>query len=328
MRSQSPRRLHRPTAVGLVVGWLAVLVAVAPVSAALPGFRWPVQSLGNRGVDVRAIQSLLRGHEIAVVYDGIFGAGTRQAVLTFQGAQSLPATGIVDAATWDRLVGTVGPGAAREPVLTLQRLLNEKRGAGLTVGGTWNAATAAAVRAFERHVGLPVDGLADRTVWRYLVAHYDLPRFWTGGLCDYSVGVANANWGTGSAIGQVEAAAARMVAMGHGRVAMGNGSLEHGGDIRGHQTHEVGLDVDLRPMRDRRDQCRWGTNYRLASYNRTATRNLVKAIRATAPGHVKLIYFNDPKLIAEGWTTRFPGHDDHLHVRYCEAGHAKAEYRC
>ncbi len=40
-----------------------------------------------------------------------------------------------------------------------------------------------------------------------------------------------------------------------------------------------------------------------------------------APGHVKLIYFNDPVLIKEGLTTHYLGHDDHLHVRYCEAAH-------
>ena len=33
---------------------------------------------------------------------------------------------------------------------------------------------------------------------------------------------------------------------------------------------------------------------------------------------MKLIYFNDPVLISEGLTTWYTGHDDHLHVRYCE----------
>lgn len=308
---------------------LAVLVATAPgARAALSGFGWPVQSLGNRGADVAAIQSLLRGHGVTVVYDGIFSLDTRSAVTAFQAARGLPETGIVDAATWERLVTPVGPGAAREPVLTLQRQLNEKRAAGLAATGSWNTATDAAVRAFERHVGLPVDGVADRTVWRYLIAHFDRPTFSTSSLCDYSVGNGPANWGTGAAIGQLEAAGRTAVAAGLGRAPIGDIGLEHGGNIPGHATHEQGLEVDIRPVRDNRDQCRWGTNWRLASYDRTATRALIKAIRNAAPGHVKLIYFNDPKLVAEGWSTWFAGHDDHLHVRYCEAWHPVTGYGC
>jgi peptidoglycan hydrolase-like protein with peptidoglycan-binding domain len=308
---------------------LAAATAAGPVLAAgLPGFAWPTQSVGNRGADVKSIQSLLRGHGVTVVYDGVFSDDTQSAVMTFQSANALPPTGIVDAATWQRLVTTVGPRAAREPVLTLQRQLNEKRGAGLVTTGTWDAPTAAAVRAFESHVGLPVDGVADVEVWRYLIAHYDRPVFSTAGLCDYSVGNGPANWGTGAAIGQIEAAAQAAVKAGLGRVPVGDISLEHGGNIAGHETHERGLDVDIRPVRDNRDQCRYGTNWRLASYNRTATRLLIKAIRAAAPGHVKLIYFNDPTLLAERHTTRHAGHDDHLHIRFCELAHPDPAYRC
>jgi peptidoglycan hydrolase-like protein with peptidoglycan-binding domain len=312
----------------LTAALLAAAVVTTPALAALPGFDWPVQSVGNRGADVKAIQSLLRGHGVTVVYDGNFTLDTRSAVIGFQVARGLPQTGIVDAATWERLVTTVGPGAAREPVLTLQRQLNEKRAAGLVATGTWNAATAAAVRAFERHVGLLVDGIADPTAWRYLIAHFDRPTFSSSALCDYSVGNGLANWGTGAAIGQLEAAGRAAVTAGLGRIPVGDVGLEHGGNIAGHLNHELGLEVDVRPVRDRRDQCRWGTNWRLASYDRTATRALIKAIRNAAPGHVKLIYFNDPKLIAEGWSTRFAGHDDHLHVRYCEVEHPVAAYRC
>ena len=43
---------------------------------------------------------------------------------------------------------------------------------------------------------------------------------------------------------------------------------------------------------------------------------------------MKLIYFNDPVLIREGLTTWYAGHDDHLHIRYCERGYPLARYRC
>ena len=111
-------------------------------------------------------------------------------------------------------------------------------------------------------------------------------------------------------------------------MALGDVSFEHGGDIPATMTHEQGLDLDIRPIRDNENQCTWGTNWRFSSYDRAATRHSIKAIRAAAPGHVKLIYFNDPVLIGEGLTVHFTGHDDHLHVRYCEVSHPVSTYRC
>jgi hypothetical protein len=81
-------------------------------------------------------------------------------------------------------------------------------------------------------------------------------------------------------------------------------------------------------MRKANDQCSFGTNWRTTAYDRVATRSLVEAIRATTPGHVKFILFNDPVLISEGLTTSQSGHDDHLHVTLCEASFPDPRYRC
>ena len=81
-------------------------------------------------------------------------------------------------------------------------------------------------------------------------------------------------------------------------------------------------------MRTDKGQCSWGGSYRRSTYDRAATRDLIRAIRASAPGHVRLIYFNDPVLIREGLTRWFTGHDDHLHIRYCEKVHPVAAYDC
>ena len=59
--------------------------------------------------------------------------------------------------------------------------------------------------------------------------------------------------------------AKRIYDAGHGRVAVGDIGFEHGGDIPGHDTHEQGLDVDLRPMRDGANQCTNATDYRPAA---------------------------------------------------------------
>ncbi len=305
-----------------------VLLAAAPDASAFSTV-YPVESLGNRGSEVRALQYLLRAKGRTVPVDGVFGASTQRAVAAHQTAKGLRVTGVVDDATWRSLTPVLTSGSSGDAVRGLQGLLNEKRRSGLTVSGTYNDGTRKAVASFQRHMGSTADGIASAVTWRRLLWHFELP-VWGGstGLCDYSVGNGTANWGTGTAIGQLEAAATRIYAAGHGRVPIGDIGFEHGGDIPGHQTHERGLDVDIRPMRDANNQCTWGGTYRLANYDRAATRALIKAIRATAPRHVKLIYFNDPVLIDEGLTTWYPGHDDHLHVRYCDAGHPLAAYRC
>jgi peptidoglycan hydrolase-like protein with peptidoglycan-binding domain len=319
-----------PFAVGRlvpVVFALLLLAATAPGAAAISA-AYPTQSLGNRGADVRAIQGLLTARGFPVPVDGVFATATRDGVTAFQASRGLTVDGVVGSTTWAKLIVSLGPGSTGEAVKVLQRHLNEKRRAGVAVDGVYGAATQTAVITFQTHIGMTPHGLVGPVTWRKLLWHYDYPVFNSTSLCDYSVGNGRANWGTGAAIGQLEAAAAAFARTGRGRVAVGDVSREHGGDIAGHVTHKVGLDVDVRPIRDARNQCTWGTNWRYASYDRAATRTLIKAIRAVAPGHVKLIYFNDPVLIGEGLTTWHGGHDDHLHIRYCEASYPVARYRC
>ncbi|MGK2851398.1 MAG: penicillin-insensitive murein endopeptidase [Candidatus Limnocylindrales bacterium] len=323
-----PDRAHRLVRHLALPSLLALLLASQAVAsaAALSG-TYPDQSLGNRGVNIKALQHLLRHHGAAIDVDGVFAASTVDAVKAFQTARGLTANGRADRATWVALRVPVANGATGDAVLALQRLLIEKRRADLALTGTFDEPTRLAVRAFQRHARLTVRNAADATTWRALLAHLELP-VWARSLCDYSVGNGRANWGTSAAIGQLQAAAVKVAQAGHGRVALGDIGYEHGGDIAGHQSHEQGLDVDIRPMRDAKDQCRWGVNYRWSTYDRAATRALVKAIRAAAPGHVKLIYFNDPVLIREGLVRWYPGHDDHLHIRYCEKVHPVAAYDC
>lgn len=323
-----PRR--RGSMVGGVVMAALVALAMAPasVAAATVPSAFPHQSLGDRGVDVKAIQGFLRHHgSMTERVDGVFGASTEAAVKVFQDANGLTADGRVGEKTWAALLVRVGPGTTGEAVKALQRQLNEKRAAGVPVDGEFGTATRAALRAFQRHARVGDTGIAGPVTWRALIRHLERPVFGSK-LCDYQVGNGLADWGTAAAQGQLEAAAQRVVAQGHGRIAIGDIGREHGGDIAGHESHEVGLDVDIRPLRTDRAQCTWGVNHRWSTYDRAATRDLVKAIRATAPGHVKLIYFNDPVLIREGLVRWYSGHDDHLHIRYCERIHAIAAYDC
>ncbi|HEX2129916.1 MAG TPA: hypothetical protein VHH15_00025 [Actinophytocola sp.] len=83
------------------------------------------------------------------------------------------------------------------------------------------------------------------------------------------------------------------------------------------------------PIRTDSAQCTAGRiTWRSATYDRAATRAPVRAIRDASPGHVRLVFFNDPALIDEGLTTEWPNHDNHLHVRYCERVHPNSLYTC
>ncbi len=303
------------------------LAATAPAVAAA-GPRFPTQDLGNRGTDVRAIQLLLTARGYPVTSDGIFGDTTRTAVLAWKTARGLPANGVVDDAAWAKLIVSLKTGATGPAVTAVQRELRAKRHLDVPIDGVYGATTRAAVKTFQRHTGVTVTGTMNGRTWRRLIAHFELPTFNKTSLCDYSVGNGPANWGTSAAINQLEAAAKLFATAGHGRVAVGDVGLQHGGDIPLHVFHERGLEVDVRLIRKADDQCRQGVNYHLASYDRAATRALILAIRATAPGHVKLIYFNDPVLIKEGLTVRHAGHDDHLHIRYCERRYPVKAYAC
>lgn len=337
---------HRRLALA-IVGLIALAGTAAPAFAAVSTY-YRSQSLGDRGTDVATIQQLIRQHQattssastggrtiivrgvnpLVVPVDGTFGSTTAAGVTAFQASRGLPQTGIVDAPTWTRLVVPIGPGATGDAVVAVQRLLREKRSASVPTDGVYGASTTTAVRAFQAHMGLAQSGSMDAATWRALVWHFELPTFSAAALCDYSSGNGPANWGTSEMISTLEAAGAAMVGAGYGRVAIGDVSLEHGGDIPGHLTHEVGLDADVRPMRRANDQCSFGTNWKTTAYDRDATRALIKAIGAATPGHVQFVLFNDPVLIQEGLATYHSAHDDHLHVMLCEAWMPDPLYRC
>lgn len=322
-------RTSRTALLALVAALLLVLAVPRP-AAAFSGAFFPTQSSGNRGSDVVALQHLLTARGHAATADGVFGSGTKSAVLAFQSGNGLSADGIVGPATWGKLVVTVQQPDSGPAVKALQHLLNAKRGAGLAVDGVFGGGTATAVKAFQTHAGIEADGIVGATTWRNLLWHYEHVDFGAGTLCDQNPdGNTTANWGTAAAVGQLEAAAAAFAATGNGRVPVGDLSWEHGGDIAGHASHEVGLDADLWPIRTDSAQCSAGRiTWESSTYDRAATRKLVQEIRAKAPGHIKLIYFNDPVLIQEGLVRSYPNHDNHLHVRYCEPVHPNSLYTC
>jgi peptidoglycan hydrolase-like protein with peptidoglycan-binding domain len=321
-------RFRRPLSVALLLVAVMAVGASAPVLAHKRAV-FPAQSLGSNGLDVTALQHLLRARGHTIPANGVFGGSTQAAVAGFQKAAGVAVTGVADTDTWQQLVPQLRDGSTGEAVIALQKQLNGKRKADLAVSGSFDAGTRNAVRTFQEHMGLSVTGVVNVSTWRNLLWHYLKPVFKQPGLCNYNGGNAGADWGTGSTVGLLTAAAALFNQRTAGKIAVGDISWEHGGNIVLHATHEVGLDVDIALVRKDRNQCRRpGIDYKSAQYDRSATRQLIQAIYDAAPNQVQLIYFNDPVLIREGLVERYRLHNDHIHVRYCEVGHAQARYRC
>jgi peptidoglycan hydrolase-like protein with peptidoglycan-binding domain len=332
------RRLQR-VLIALAILLSSTGLQPRPVEASALDF--PVLNIGSRGTDVRAVQYLLRNRGYQLPPTGFFGPMTRDAVSRYQRARGLSATGRVDPATWGVLVTPVHYGERSEAVKAVQVILREKRDLSLPVIGVYGPQTRSAMMSFESRYGLPVDGNVGVADWRSLARSFERPKLWLPQICPYGPGGAaghSGHWGTSNTIAQVTLAALAVHGKGLGPVAIGDISLERGGAIPGHVTHRQGMDVDLRPMRRGGNQCQYPvTWYRMVSgvkvcchpsYDRDATRALIQAIRAASRERIQVIAFNDPQLIREGLAVHVAGHDDHLHVRYCESGHPDPLYRC
>lgn len=315
---------------GLLLLAIALVGLVPAPAHAYANAFFPTQSSGNRGADVLAIQYLLQHHGQSAPADGVFGAATVTAAKAFQTAKGLGADGIVGPQTWGALVPTVRQGDSGNAVKALQVELNAKRRLSLPVDGVFGTAVKDAVSAFQSHAGIGADGIVGPITWRNLTWHYDYPDF-AANLCDQDPdgnGTA-ANWAAAAAVAQLEQAARSFAGTGQGKVPYGDAGFEHGGDIPGHGSHQAGMDIDVWPIRTDSAQCTAGRiTWQSTTYDRAATRQLVQAIRAAAPGHVRYIWFNDPTLISEGLTAEWPAHDNHLHVRYCEKVHPSSTYTC
>src|SRR3954453_18002079 len=85
----------------LVAPVLAVLLACSCATAGAATLHLGDRALrlGARGHDVRVLQDLLTERGFATTIDGSFGAGTRAAVVRFQRAAGVTASGLVGRAT-------------------------------------------------------------------------------------------------------------------------------------------------------------------------------------------------------------------------------------
>jgi len=83
---------------------------------------------GDTGPDVMLCQERLTIHGYPTAADGIFGSGTEQKVMQFQGANGLSVDGIVGPATWDALLAP--PSEEVEPPQPLPAVLEHLKSLG------------------------------------------------------------------------------------------------------------------------------------------------------------------------------------------------------
>lgn len=104
-------------------------------------------------------------------------------------------------------------------------------------------------------------------------------------------------------------------------IGVGDISLRGGGNIAGHFEHELGLQVDIRPMRN--DNVNGPTNFNAATYSFDLTNDLVQGLLALT--NVVSVRFNDPNIQGtlrdrnryDRRGRRLPAvHDNHLHVTF------------
>jgi murein L,D-transpeptidase YcbB/YkuD len=148
----------------------------APDAELSPQGATPVLQFGHQGTAVRRLQrALRRAGEHDGRADGLFGERTEAAVRSAQRSASLDVDGVVGAQTWDALpcgapMPTLREGTTGEVVASLQAVLAHHAPSLWEISpgdpaATFGAATADAVRAFQRWNGLSSDGVVGDTTW-------------------------------------------------------------------------------------------------------------------------------------------------------------------
>ena len=187
LRFLLPGALAAPLVLAAVPAGAPAMASVSPHTVAasqVSGLRdvvivpsYPVVRRGDITLSgVRTVQFLLRSNpspRFAIAADGVFGPRTEAAVRLFQKTNKLAVTGIVNQATWRKLVKTQRIGSRGEQVRAIQALLSiygrTHAGYRLTQDGIFGPKTRAAVIRFQRAVAITGDGIVGSATWPVLV---------------------------------------------------------------------------------------------------------------------------------------------------------------
>lgn len=121
------------------------------------------------------------------------------------------------------------------------------------------------------------------------------------------------HWGRLEVINSLTQVAVTWYEMTEGKpLQVGHISRQDGNNFPPHLGHRKGLEVDLRPIKQKLSL--GAIDWRGKDYSRDFTKKLIVLLRMS--GTIDKIFFNDPHLVAQGLCQYLNGHDKHLHVRY------------
>ena len=123
---------------------------------------------------------------------------------------------------------------------------------------------------------------------------------------------SNTHFGQASTIAAALAVATAWNAT-HSTLPLSIGQISHkgGGPFPPHKSHQLGIDVDVRPLR--RDGANAPVTISESQYDRAMTTGAIELCWDKAP--VQAVFFNDPEVIKLGLSRFVNGHHNHFHVR-------------
>lgn len=229
---------------------------------------------------------------------------------------------------------SVGAGGTNSPrdVRLVQDLLNRNTGGRLAVDGVCGPLTTDAIRGFQKGFLARPDGRVDPSglTWRHLSGDetgsqgaaptrgassdgasgpadgLSLQQLASRGRGYYSYSAPDRQYGTDAMLRLVVDVGSVLSRSGLA-VGVGDISLQQGGRMPPHSTHQSGRNADLRPLRV--DNAQGPTSIGDPTYSRASTKILVEALLADSS--VKRILFNDTEIPG---VRSYTGHHNHLHV--------------
>ncbi|MHC4829613.1 MAG: peptidoglycan-binding domain-containing protein [Planctomycetota bacterium] len=285
--------------------------------------------------------------------DGDYGGGTANAITAFQRAKGLPTTGSVNQATLRALndaagpdhrvdhttpmitgsVGAVGANSIADVKATQECLkgLGFYRGA---INGTYSGTLGNAIALFEAAIGNDdhiARGGSARREQRTIRPNEDTARWLraTNAPRWQRLAASGTGWVNSDRDGHSYAtnwlsevlhrsgaryqSSYRASHPGAAAIHTNDASRRLGGDTRDHDTHEAGMDLDVKLGEG-------NLTWRRTAYDQEATWAMVKSFLDDP--NVDKVLFNDPTLITRanadpsyaGRLVRADGHDDHFHV--------------
>lgn len=154
----APRASRQVARMALFAATAFVALAAMPASSDARALR-----VGDRSPVVATVQRLLH-----VNADGVFGPGTKRALVRFQKSHHLTADGLAGTQTIAALRRANHHSTATSSAWSGPRVAKLQRALGITADGKFGPGTQRSVKAFQRSHGLEADGIVGAATWSAL----------------------------------------------------------------------------------------------------------------------------------------------------------------